>query len=170
MSKILFSVEKHRVSCCRGQPLLQVQRLPRFFLALLRRKIIITKFVLEVDVFAFEHLQSDVHVVDLLQAADGRQAELRRQTPVLDEQLHHTSERKPDIKETDFKKMINKNLCLRLFLSYCHCDTINSTKKETLQNSELQNSVLWLNLTSANWKHPNRDPANHIKFTKSHSH
>lgn len=55
-----------------------------------KKKITITAFILEVDPFAFEHLQSDVDIVDLLQAADGWQAELGRQTPFLDEELHHT--------------------------------------------------------------------------------
>ena len=56
-----------------------------------KKEIIITAFVFEVDSFAFEHLQSDVNIVDLLQAADGWQAELGRQTPILDEELHHTA-------------------------------------------------------------------------------
>ena len=55
-----------------------------------KKKITITAFILEVDAFAFEHLQSDVDIVDLLQAADGWQTELGRQTPFLDEELHHT--------------------------------------------------------------------------------
>lgn len=37
---------------------------------------VITAVVFEVDPFAFEDLQSHINIVDLLQAADGGQAEL----------------------------------------------------------------------------------------------
>lgn len=49
----------------------------------------VTALILEVNSFAPEHLQSHVDVVDFLQAADGRQSQLRRQSPVLGEKLHH---------------------------------------------------------------------------------
>ena len=50
----------------------------------------LTVLISEVDALGFEHLKSNVHVVDLLQAADGRQPQPARQTPVLEEELHHT--------------------------------------------------------------------------------
>ncbi|KAA8589417.1 hypothetical protein FQN60_012782 [Etheostoma spectabile] len=52
-----------------------------------------------VDPFTFEHLQSNVDVVDLLQTADGWQTELGRQTPLLDEELHHTPGSKHHMKD-----------------------------------------------------------------------
>lgn len=54
--------------------------------------------VLEVNSFAPEHLHGHVYVVDFLQATDGRQAQLGRQTPVLGEELHHPPARKTHIK------------------------------------------------------------------------
>ena len=83
---------ENRISFCGGQTLSQVEchLVSLFAWRGKKKEIIITAFVFEVDPFAFEHLQSDVNVVDLLQAADGWQAELGRQTPILDEELHHT--------------------------------------------------------------------------------
>ena len=37
------------------------------------KKVVFTLLISEVDALGFENLESDVHVVDLLQAADGRQ-------------------------------------------------------------------------------------------------
>lgn len=51
----------------------------------------VTVFILEVDPFGFQHLQGDVDVVDLLKATDGGQTQLRRQTPIQSEELHHTT-------------------------------------------------------------------------------
>lgn len=47
-------------------------------------------FILEINSFGFQHLQGEVNVVDLLQAADGGQTELRRQSPIKSEEFHHT--------------------------------------------------------------------------------
>lgn len=47
--------------------------------------VIITVVIFEVDTFSLEHLQSNVHIVDFLKAADGWKTELRWQTPILDE-------------------------------------------------------------------------------------
>lgn len=58
----------------------------------------VTALVPEVNSFAPEHLEGHVDVVDFLQAADGRHAQLRRQTPVLGEKLHHPPASKSHVK------------------------------------------------------------------------
>lgn len=50
--------------------------------------------ILEVNPSGSEHLQGYVNVVDLLQTTDCRHPQLMGQAPVLNEQLHHTPDRK----------------------------------------------------------------------------
>lgn len=66
-------------------------------------------FICEIDPFALEHLKSDVDIVDFLQAADRWQTEFQRQTPILNEELHHTTAGKPHEAEFHIK---SKNMSL----------------------------------------------------------
>lgn len=50
--------------------------------------------ILEVNPSGSEYLQGYVNIVDLLQTTDCGHPQLTGQAPVLDEQLHHTPDRK----------------------------------------------------------------------------
>lgn len=78
------------MSFCEGQSFCQVNYFPSLLFAEGKKNLKITMLVLEVNPFAFEHLQSHVNIVDLLQAADGRQTEFGWQTPVVGKEFHHT--------------------------------------------------------------------------------